>query len=125
MTPHQGSRAEHQGTEAPDAKALVAAILGQAACANADRRDPRFEHLAVKFDNIHDHATRLKALLAERDAAAGELVGLAESTLTAFDNIMPRHAYKNGCFNWETQPDNCPCLAHGLRAALARMKEEA
>jgi hypothetical protein len=52
--------------------------------------------------------------------AAPDLLAVAEETLIAFENTMPKHLYKNGCFNWETQPDNCPCLAHKLRGVIEK-----
>ncbi|KKL08622.1 hypothetical protein LCGC14_2574000 [marine sediment metagenome] len=50
--------------------------------------------------------------------AAPELLATAQETLIAFENTMPKHLYKNGCFNWETQPDDCPCLAHKIRGVI-------
>jgi hypothetical protein len=42
-------------------------------------------------------------------------VGIA---LEVFDKAMPSHMYRNGCFNWQTQPDDCRCTAHMLRNAF-------
>ena len=51
-------------------------------------------------------------------AAEPQLLTLARETLVAFENVMPKHLYKNGCFNWDLLPDDCTCLAHKIRAAI-------
>jgi hypothetical protein len=50
--------------------------------------------------------------------AAPNLLAVAGETLVGFENVMPEHLYKNGCFNWDVPTDNCPCLAHKIRRTI-------
>ena len=61
-------------------------------------------------------------LLAQRDALLEALQG----TLEALENVAPKHLYKDGCFNWNHasgNTDDCPCIAHQDRAAIASVRE--
>ena len=58
------------------------------------------------------------AELAQLRTQNADLLAALKKTLEAFKNAMPKHLYRNECFNWETQPDPCPCTAHVVRRAI-------
>jgi hypothetical protein len=51
-------------------------------------------------------------------ACHDRLVTAAEIALVVFEKAMPSHMYRNGCFNWRTQPTDCHCTAHMIRKAV-------
>jgi hypothetical protein len=87
MTEHQASRAEHQGGATPpdrDALGLMEAIISEATRNLYASREGHVISLGV----IADNATRLKALLADRDEAREELVAALEATLIGFEALV-------------------------------------
>ena len=126
-TGHQARRDKHQGTVAvppdKDANALVEAIIAEAThkpgAATATRE--------LALARIYDNATRLKVLLAERDAEREGLVAaLAEEhqlralAVVALSPQAEQHQGKVRARDFAFFADSCDTCA-----ALARVKGEA